>query len=72
MLFFKNNRIDELLDDDSNNFYIRIKRGRDLYIFQRGKIDINDVKAPVTKYITNVENQEIKQSKRGRKPKNED
>lgn len=69
--FLKHDRIQELIDDENNNFYIRIRKGRCDYIFTRGKVDINTLEKPVTKYITNIDKQEVTTSRRGRKKKDE-
>ena len=69
--FFKRDRIQELIDDENNNFYIRIRKGRCDYIFTRGKVDINTLEKPITKYITNIDKQEVTTSRRGRKKKEE-
>lgn len=69
--FFKRDRIQELIDDENNNFYIRIRKGRSDYIFTRGKVDINNIEKPITKYITNIDKQEVTTSRRGRKKKEE-
>lgn len=68
----KRDRIQELIDDENNNFYIRIRKGRSDYIFTRGRVDINQIEKPITKYITNIDKQEVTTSKRGRKPKNDE
>lgn len=72
--FLRRDRIQELIDDEYNNFYIRIRKGRSDYIFTRGKVDINQIEKPITKYITNIDKQEVIPTRRGRKKKedNED